>query len=174
MQPSLCIVFGASKRSMLDTASPRFSETGEYLGYIGSVIDIQVRKEAEEALRAAKEAAENASREKDKFLAQLSHELRTPLAPVLMAAAALREDETLPPAIRRELGMIHRNVALDPRAKGYPRAKGSRRFLLVRRVAVMVQVAAKRGGLSELEPSRQPADAGTGATTKLVCQFKLP
>lgn len=35
----------------IDTAAPRFSESGEFLGYIGSVIDISDRKRAEEALR---------------------------------------------------------------------------------------------------------------------------
>jgi PAS domain S-box-containing protein len=102
-------------RWVLDTASPRFSESGEFLGYIGSVIDIQERKEAEIVLREAKEQAERASRAKDDFLAQLSHELRTPLTPVLMTAAALREDESLPPSVREQLAMIERNIALEAR-----------------------------------------------------------
>ncbi len=99
----------------IDAAHPRFSDAGEYLGYIGSVVDIQKRKEAEEALREAKERAERASRAKDDFLAQLSHELRTPLTPVLMTAEALREDPALPVAAREQLDMIARNVALEAR-----------------------------------------------------------
>ncbi len=102
-------------RWALIAASPRFSESGEFLGYIGSIIDIQERKEVEITLHEAKEQAEQASRAKDHFLAQLSHELRTPLAPVLMTAAALREDDTLPAAVREQLGMIERNVALEAR-----------------------------------------------------------
>jgi len=35
----------------IDTAAPRYSGSGEFLGYIGSVIDITERKAAEEALR---------------------------------------------------------------------------------------------------------------------------
>ena len=42
-------------RWALDAASPRYSDRGEFLGYIGSVVDIQERKEVEEALRKSRE-----------------------------------------------------------------------------------------------------------------------
>lgn len=38
-------------RWMLDSALPRFDESGRYLGYIGSVLDISDRKQAEEELQ---------------------------------------------------------------------------------------------------------------------------
>jgi PAS domain S-box-containing protein len=38
-------------RWAIDTAAPRFGEAGDFLGYIGSVIDITERKEAEETQR---------------------------------------------------------------------------------------------------------------------------
>lgn len=102
-------------RWALDTATPRISDSGAYLGFIGSVLDIHERRELEDTLRQAKEHAESASRAKDTFLAQLSHELRTPLTPVLMTASALREDETLPDHVREQLEMIERNVGLEAR-----------------------------------------------------------
>ena len=39
----------------IDSATPRFGDAGEFLGYIGSVIDISERKESEEALRASED-----------------------------------------------------------------------------------------------------------------------
>jgi PAS domain S-box-containing protein len=37
----------------IDSAQPRFSETGEFLGYIGSVLDITDRKRAEESVKSS-------------------------------------------------------------------------------------------------------------------------
>jgi PAS domain S-box-containing protein len=81
----------------------------------GMLRDVTDRKEAEEGLRQAKQAAEEASQAKDRFLATLSHELRTPLTPVLAVAASLEEDRKLPERLRTDLAMIRRNVELEAR-----------------------------------------------------------
>mgnify|MGYP001554883000 CR=1 FL=1 len=72
-------------------------------------------REVNEKLRKATGVAEKANRAKDDFLAVLSHELRTPLTPVLIAAAALREDSRLPRETREQLSMIERNISLEAR-----------------------------------------------------------
>jgi signal transduction histidine kinase len=59
-------------------------DAGE-LGLLASALDrmAQERQVAVDALRAAKDAAEDASRSKSEFLANMSHEIRTPLNGVL-------------------------------------------------------------------------------------------
>ncbi|WP_205479241.1 PAS domain-containing sensor histidine kinase [Sphingomonas arenae] len=46
-------------RWSIDAAAPRFAPTGEFLGYIGSVIDIDERREMEDALRDSEERFRN-------------------------------------------------------------------------------------------------------------------
>jgi signal transduction histidine kinase len=71
--------------------------------------------EAVNELKRTQAIAERAGQAKDAFFATLSHELRTPLTPVLMTAAALRDDARLPSDAREQLGMVERNIALEAR-----------------------------------------------------------
>jgi PAS domain S-box-containing protein len=77
-------------RWTIDSAQPRFSENGLFLGYIGSVIDITERKQAEAELerlyvaeQVARAEAEAAVQVRDQFLSIASHELRNPLTALL-------------------------------------------------------------------------------------------
>jgi len=90
--------------------------------WFGSCTDIDSQREAAEererllaSEKAARQAAEEANRAKDRFLAMLSHELRTPLTPVLAGTRLLEQIPDLPEAARSGVLMIRRNIELEAR-----------------------------------------------------------
>lgn len=98
----------ACDRWFLVRAEAMRNAAGEIVRWFGVNTDIH-------DLKIAQQTAEVASKAKDDFLAALSHELRTPLTPVLMCAAALRDDPRLPADVHEQLRMMERNIALEGR-----------------------------------------------------------
>jgi two-component system sensor histidine kinase/response regulator len=78
------------------TAGLLYDASGNPAGAIEALRDITDRKQMEEKLRQAQEAAEAASKAKGDFLANMSHEIRTPMNAILgMAHLALKTELTL-------------------------------------------------------------------------------
>jgi len=69
------------------------SHLGKQRWFTGFLRDITERKQGEESLRRAKDAAEAANRAKSEFLANMSHEIRTPMNGILGMAELILETD---------------------------------------------------------------------------------
>ena len=119
-------------------SAPIKSADGTYYGRMWHFRDVTGPKQAEEALRRAKEEAETANRAKSEFLSRMSHELRTPMNSILGFAQLLGRKQ-LPPDQLRSVDHI---------------LKGGRHLLeLINEVLDIARIETNRQQLS-LEPVR--------------------
>ncbi len=81
---------------------------GEAVRVVGAIQNINDRREAEYALRTARDEAEAANKAKSAFLATMSHEIRTPLNGVLGMAQAMAAED-LPAHQRERLDVIRQS-----------------------------------------------------------------
>jgi len=106
-------------RWMLTHAVPRLAEDGEFLGYIGSCLDITERRNDELELQQAREELVHLSRVSSlgTLSTALAHELNQPLGSILSnAQAALRFLDHRPPNLPEVLEILKDIAAEDRRA----------------------------------------------------------
>jgi hypothetical protein len=97
---------GGEVRWVHEEAIAMLDESGSAVSLAGTVQDITGRKQAEQAMLEAKEAAEQANRAKSEFLSRMSHELRTPMNAIL-GFSQLLEMEALTPDQQDFVHEIH-------------------------------------------------------------------
>lgn len=98
-------------RWVLDTGVPRLGQDGEFLGFIGTCVDISDRKELEDRLAEHTRNLRLSDRRREEFLARLSHELRNPLGPIANAAAILKSLEQNDARLVKVREIVERQVA---------------------------------------------------------------
>ena len=83
---------------------PIYGEHGELVEWVGTCVDVDDQRRAEEALRAA-------DRLKDEFIAVLAHELRNPLAPIRNAVFILKRRGSDDAQLSWAVSIVERQVA---------------------------------------------------------------
>ena len=97
--------FDGAYRWILDRGTPRRAANGQFLGFIGSCVDITERRNVEDSLR-------RANAELEAFAYSASHDLRSPLRGIGQLASWLEEDlgEDLPAECAEHLLQLRTRV----------------------------------------------------------------
>jgi PAS domain S-box-containing protein len=126
-------------RWVVNRGTPRYAQNGNFLGFVGSCVDVTAHKEAEEAFRFSEErfrrlnaelehfsgelaranvelelqnrANQRANEQKTRFLATMSHELRTPMNAVIGFVDLLSEESSGPLTDRQRRFLGHVRTA---------------------------------------------------------------
>jgi len=106
----LLVAADGTERPIFESAASIIDERGDRVGAVLVFRDISEQRASMEAIREARDAAENANRLKDEFLATLSHELRTPLNAVLGWTKIMRRGTLPSDLLARALDAVDRNA----------------------------------------------------------------
>lgn len=166
------------------TISPIKNNEGEITHFIAIKEDITELKNTEQALRAAKEKAEEATKAKSIFLANMSHELRTPLNAIIGYSELLgevAEEEGVGATIVPDLEKIHSagshllgliNNILDLSKTEAGKMEAQKEFfeipLVVDEVHSIIEPQAKKNGNVVKVAIDKSADTMTSDRTKLL------
>ena len=130
--------------------APMWDQDGEPIGLLGVSRDITQRKQVEEELREAKEAAEAATRAKSDFLANMSHEIRTPMNAIIGLSHLV---------LKTELGPRQRDYLLKVQSAGQH---------LLRVVNDILDFSKVEAGKLELEQGEFDLEELLGNTSSLL------
>ncbi len=100
-------------RHMAVHGVPVLDDDGTVREWVGTHTDVTERKQAETAMQAARDDAEEANKAKSTFIANMSHELRTPLSAIIGYSEMLQEeieDGGEPADIANDVGKIESNA----------------------------------------------------------------